>query len=83
MYASPSSVFICVPRPPRNTIHSNDFGFFKEVNAVIQREPAEFLDPELRGTLSAIGIRTGPTTYIGIGRQTSDRACDEPILVDG
>lgn len=38
-------------------IHSNDFGFFLEVNAVIQREPVDLLDPELRGNLSAIGIR--------------------------
>eukprot|EP00438_Fugacium_kawagutii_P023353 Skav218616 [mRNA] locus=scaffold3208:127808:128248:- [translate_table: standard] len=44
---------------PRNTIHSNDFGFFKEINDVIQREPIDFLDPELRGNLSAIGIKKG------------------------
>ena len=44
---------------PRNTIHSNDFGFFNEVNDVIQREPVDFLDPELRGNLAAIGIRKG------------------------
>ena len=42
---------------PSCRIHSNDFGFFLEVNAVIQREPVDLLDPELRGNLSAIGIR--------------------------
>ncbi|CAK9082484.1 Uncharacterized protein SCF082_LOCUS39198 [Durusdinium trenchii] len=55
----PSMEFLDMSGKEMNTIHSNDFGFFKEVNAVIQREPAEFLDPELRGTLSAIGIRKG------------------------
>eukprot|EP00438_Fugacium_kawagutii_P023351 Skav218614 [mRNA] locus=scaffold3208:119326:119801:- [translate_table: standard] len=44
---------------PRNTIHSNDFGIFKEINDVIQREPIDFLDPELRGNLAAIGIKKG------------------------
>jgi len=42
-----------------NTIHSNDFHFFEEVDGVIQREPADFVDPELRGVLSSLGIRKG------------------------
>ncbi|CAE7491036.1 unnamed protein product [Symbiodinium natans] len=42
-----------------NTIHSNDFAFYEEVNAVIQYEPIDFMDPELRGNLTAIGIMKG------------------------
>ncbi|CAE7879711.1 unnamed protein product [Symbiodinium necroappetens] len=42
-----------------NTIHANDFSFFEEVNAVIQYEPIDFLEPELRGNLAAIGIMKG------------------------
>jgi len=55
----PTMEFLDMSGKEMNTIHSNDFGFFVEVNAVIQREPIDFLDPELRGNLSAIGIRKG------------------------
>lgn len=55
----PKMEFLNVSGKSMNTIHSNDFGFFNEVNDVIQREPIEFLDPELRGNLAAIGIRKG------------------------
>ncbi|MEM9591693.1 MAG: DUF1254 domain-containing protein [Pseudomonadota bacterium] len=39
-----------------NTIHSTDFKFYKELNTVIQREPVEMLDPELRGLFASVGI---------------------------
>lgn len=42
-----------------NTIHSNNYSFFEEVNEVIQREPVGALDAELRGNLAAIGIQKG------------------------
>ena len=42
-----------------NTIHSNDFSFYEEVNAVIQEEPSSAFDPETLGLLSTIGIRKG------------------------
>jgi hypothetical protein len=42
-----------------NTIHSTDFSFYEEVNAVIQEEPADSADPELLGQLAAIGIVKG------------------------
>ena len=40
-----------------NTIHANDFTFYAEIADVIEREPIDFLDPELRGQAAAIGIR--------------------------
>jgi len=42
-----------------NTIHANDYHFFPELDAVIQREPVELIDPELRGLLASIGMQKG------------------------
>ena len=42
-----------------NTVHANNFEFFNELNRVVQREPIDFLDPEIRGLASAIGIEKG------------------------
>jgi len=42
-----------------NTIHANDFEFYEELDRVIQREPVEMLDPELRGLIASIGIIKG------------------------
>ncbi len=42
-----------------NTIHANNFEFYEELDAVIQKEPISFVDPELRGQAAAIGIIKG------------------------
>lgn len=42
-----------------NTIHSTNFQFFEELHAVIEREPVEMLDPQLRGLFASIGIQKG------------------------
>ena len=42
-----------------NTIHANNFEFFEELHAVIEREPIGMLDPELRGLFASIGIQKG------------------------
>ena len=42
-----------------NTIHSTNFGFFEELHAVIEREPIEMLEPQLRGLFASIGIQKG------------------------
>jgi hypothetical protein len=42
-----------------NTVHSNNFLFYEEVNEVIQEEPLDAVDPEVRGLLASIGIRKG------------------------
>lgn len=42
-----------------NTIHANNFEFYQELHAVIEREPVSTFDPELRGTFAAIGIEKG------------------------
>mgnify|MGYP001815350248 FL=1 len=42
-----------------NTVHANNFEFFEELHNVIEREPVEMLDPELRGLFASIGIEKG------------------------
>jgi hypothetical protein len=42
-----------------NTIHANNFEFYEELAHVFEKEPVEFIDPELRGLAAAIGIRKG------------------------
>lgn len=55
----PAMNFIDISGKYINTIHSNDFSFYNEVNTVIQDEPLESVDPEVRGLLASIGIRKG------------------------
>lgn len=42
-----------------NTIHANDFHFYEELDAVLQKEPIDFIDPELRGLFASVGLRKG------------------------
>ena len=42
-----------------NTIPPNDFSYFEMINDVVQKEPADALDPEIMGSLAAIGIVKG------------------------
>ena len=42
-----------------NTIHANDVNFFDEINRVIQKEPVDFIGPEMRGRLASLGIQKG------------------------
>ncbi|MDH5221520.1 MAG: DUF1254 domain-containing protein [Betaproteobacteria bacterium] len=52
----PPMKFINVSGKEFNTIHANDFHFYEEVNAIVQYEPNEALNPETLGLLAAIGI---------------------------
>jgi hypothetical protein len=42
-----------------STIPPNDFSYYEMLNEVVQQEPATALDPELMGSLAAIGIIKG------------------------
>ena len=42
-----------------NTISANDFSFYDELSAVVQNEPADWVDPDTVGLYAAIGIRKG------------------------
>ncbi|MBT8338432.1 MAG: DUF1254 domain-containing protein [Desulfatitalea sp.] len=55
----PKMNFVNVSGKFHNTIHRMDFGFWEELNAVIQREPIQGFDPEIRGILASIGIEKG------------------------
>lgn len=55
----PKMEFVSGSRVPFNTVHANDVSYFDEINAVVQREPVDFIDPELRGALASIGIQKG------------------------
>jgi hypothetical protein len=55
----PAMEFISGSKKEWNTIHANTYEFFEELHTVIDREPVEMLDPELRGLFSSIGIQKG------------------------
>ena len=55
--APPAMEFLSGSGTSFNTVHANDFTFYTEVAEVIEREPVDLLDPELRGLAAGIGIR--------------------------
>jgi len=55
----PATDFVNLSGKKINTVHANDFSFYEEMNAVIQKEPADALPAEVVGTLAAIGIKKG------------------------
>ena len=55
----PKMQFFNGSKVPYNTVHANNFEFYKELDHVIQKEPLDLFDPELRGLAAAIGIRKG------------------------
>ena len=55
----PAMQFINASKVPVNTVHANNFEFYQELDHVIQKEPLDLFDPELRGLAASIGIRKG------------------------
>jgi hypothetical protein len=55
----PPTEFIDSSGASYNTISPNDFGFFEDLNQLIQKEPLASLDPETRGLVASIGIVKG------------------------
>ncbi|HSJ02881.1 MAG TPA: DUF1254 domain-containing protein, partial [Verrucomicrobium sp.] len=55
----PKMEFINCSKVPFNTVHANNFEFYEELDHVIQKEPVDSLDPELRGLAASIGIVKG------------------------
>src|SRR6202453_5252127 len=55
----PETKFINGSGVELNTVHSNDFSYFEELNQVVQEEPSEALDPERLGLFASIGIEKG------------------------
>ncbi|MGB5509834.1 DUF1254 domain-containing protein [Robiginitalea sp.] len=55
----PAMNFVNVSGSEHNTIHRMDAEIFNEINAAIQDEPAMGENPEILGSLAAIGIKKG------------------------
>src|SRR5580692_1750468 len=55
----PATRFINGSGVDLNTVHANDFGYFEELNEVVQEEPSEALDPERLGLFASVGIEKG------------------------
>jgi hypothetical protein len=55
----PKMTFTNVSGVAFNTLHAMDYSFFEEVNAVVQYEPEDSMDPETLGALASIGIQKG------------------------
>jgi hypothetical protein len=55
----PPMEFINSSKVSFNTVHANTFEFYSELDHVIQKEPLDFIDVELRGLAASIGIRKG------------------------
>lgn len=55
----PEEVFHDLTGVKYNTVHANNFEFFEEVNAVIQKEPEGAFNPEILGTSPRWGSRKG------------------------
>lgn len=55
----PQMEFIGFSKKVFNTIHANNYEFYEELNQVIQREPVDMIEPELRGLIASIGIQKG------------------------
>jgi hypothetical protein len=55
----PPQKFVEGSGQPFMTIPANDFHYFEQIDALVQQEPVEALDPEIMGSLAAIGIVKG------------------------
>ncbi|WP_087069339.1 DUF1254 domain-containing protein [Cyanobium sp. NIES-981] len=55
----PAGAFVNLSGVRFNTISANDFSFYEELNAVVQNEPADWVDPDTVGLYASIGIRKG------------------------
>lgn len=55
----PEQKFVDLSGKQMNTIHAVDFEFYKELNEVVQYEPADAFNEELVGVFASIGIKKG------------------------
>ena len=55
----PEMTFVDASGVPNNTIHRMDAEIYSEINAVVQAEPSGGENPEILGSLAAIGIQKG------------------------
>jgi len=56
---APAMRFISASGKAFNTIHANNYEFYEELHTVVEREPVEMPDAEVRGLFASIGIEKG------------------------
>ena len=57
--APPETTFVNLTDKKFNTIHANNFRFYEEMKAIVDKEPVGALPLELQGALASVGIRKG------------------------
>ena len=55
----PKTEFVNVSGKAMNTVLPNDYSFFEKLHDLIQGEPEDYLGPEAKGMMAAIGIEKG------------------------
>jgi hypothetical protein len=55
----PQMEFINISGKAMNTVLPNDYSAFEKLHALIQQEPDDYLGPEAKGMMAAIGIEKG------------------------
>ena len=55
----PATAIVNISGRRFNTISASDVSFYDELNAVVQNEPADWVDPDTVGLYASIGIRKG------------------------
>ena len=56
---APEMEFVNVSGKKMNTVVPNDYSFYEKLHALIQSEPDDYLGPEAKGMMAAIGIEKG------------------------
>jgi len=56
---APAMEFVSGSSKVFNTVDANTIAFYSELHAVLQKEPVDFISPELRGQAASIGIVKG------------------------
>lgn len=90
----PAMQFISGSGKSINTIHANNYDFYHELDVVIQREPVDFIEPQLRGLFASVGIQKGKpfapnehqkallTEAVAIGNATARAIAFRPRMDD-
>jgi len=51
--------FVELSEREMNTVHSNDFNFYEELNQIVQEEPEDSYGPDMMGLFNTIGMAKG------------------------
>ena len=71
----PATKFINVSGTTIQTVLPNDYSAFEKLHALIQGEPDDYLGPEAKGMMAAIGIEKGKPFKPDADEEDPDRRC--------